>query len=103
MADGNGCTSAHFKGITDDYILPTAIYEEAVLAWLECCNPPPKDLTRPEEVAAFRRRKLEECEALLEQVRGWESYSMDARIGMRVQSGFETLAWFRGKMGWKKV
>ncbi|KAH8168742.1 mitochondrial outer membrane protein IML2 [Sarocladium implicatum] len=92
---------AHFKGITDDYILPTAIYEEAVLAWLECCKPPAE--LSAEETAAYRRRKLEECEALLEQVRGWESYSMDARIGMRVQSGFETLAWFRTKMGWKKA
>lgn len=91
---------ALFKGITDDYILPTAIYEEAVICWLECCEPP-KGL-EGEERLAYRRRKVDECEALLETVKAWEGYSMDARIGMRVQSGFETLAWFRGKMGWKK-
>lgn len=52
----------------------------------------------------YRKRKLEECEALLETVKGWEAgYTMDARFGMRVQSGFETLAWYRGKMGWQKV
>jgi hypothetical protein len=94
---------SHFKGITDDYILPTAIYEEAVLCWHECCTPP-AELLDEDEVMRYKRRKLEECEAQLETVRGWDTgYTMDARFGMRVQSGFETLAWYRAKMGWPKT
>jgi hypothetical protein len=73
------------------------------LCWLECCSPPAELKEDKETLAKYRHRKLDECEALLDQVKGWDaSYSMDARIGMRVQSGFETLAWFRAKTGWKK-
>jgi hypothetical protein len=30
----------------------------------------------------------------------WEAFVLDARIGMRVQSGLETLSWFGKKMGY---
>jgi hypothetical protein len=35
----------------------------------------------------------------MEKTKAWEAYVLDARIGMRVQSGLETLRWFRGKLG----
>jgi hypothetical protein len=31
----------------------------------------------------------------------WEAFVLDTRIGMRVQSGIETLNWFGKKMGYK--
>lgn len=52
------------------------------------------------DVAAYRKEKFEECVAQLEKVKAWEAYVLDSRIGMRVQSGLETLNWFRNKMGW---
>lgn len=88
-----------FKGPTkDDYVLPAATYELGVMAWMECCNPP-ADLDA-EATAAYRRSKLDECAGYLDTAKDWEAYTMDTRIGLRVQSGLETLGWFRKKMGW---
>ncbi|KAH7310644.1 hypothetical protein B0I35DRAFT_463246 [Stachybotrys elegans] len=84
-----------FKGGNkDDYVLPAAIYEMGVIAWFECSNPP----ADVEDVGAYRREKAKECRAHLEKILVWERYVLDARIGLRVQSGIETLAWFDKKM-----
>jgi hypothetical protein len=86
-----------FKGTNkDDYTPAAATYEMGVMAWLECCNPP-ADLAG-EELKAFRLQKAAECREQFEKVRSWETYLLDARIGLRVQSGMETLDWFRKKM-----
>ncbi|KAF7533552.1 hypothetical protein G7Z17_g13500 [Cylindrodendrum hubeiense] len=87
-----------FKGPTrDDYVPPAANYEVASIAWVECCNPPEGTV---EEIAAYRRKKFDECQKQLDIVKVWEVYLLDARIGMRVQSGLETLAWFKKKMAY---
>lgn len=87
-----------FKGgHRDDYVLPVANYELAVIAWARCCSPPGGT---PDEVAEYRRARTDECEEYLEKVKAWESFVLDARVGMRVQSGLETLKWFRKRMGW---
>ncbi|KAG5921955.1 hypothetical protein E4U42_005644 [Claviceps africana] len=89
-----------FKGRQkDDYVLPVAYYELAVIAWTQCCNPPPE--LSGEEVLQYRRAKTDECQRHLERVKTWESFVLDARVGMRVQSGLETLRWFRRKMEWE--
>ena len=85
-----------FKGPTkDDYVLAAGIYEVGAIAWTECCNPP--DGTE-EEVKAYRKEKADECQKQLDVVKVWEAFLLDARIGMRVQSGLETLKWFKHKM-----
>ncbi|KAK7420891.1 Mitochondrial outer membrane protein iml2 [Neonectria punicea] len=87
-----------FKGPTrDDYVQAAGNYEVASIAWVECCNPPAGTV---DEVAAYRREKFDECQRQLDVVKVWEAYYLDARIGMRVQSGLETLAWFRKKMAY---
>ena len=84
-----------FRGANrDDYVLPAATYELGAIAWAECC------MHGPGEQDALRRARLDESQALLEKVRAWEGFVLDARIGMRVQSGMETLRWFRRKNGW---
>ncbi|KAG6040348.1 hypothetical protein E4U41_000818 [Claviceps citrina] len=89
-----------FKGPQkDDYVLPVANYELAVIAWTQCCNPP-SGLSE-EEILEYRRVKADECQGHLERVKTWESFVLDARVGMRVQSGLETLKWFGKKMGWR--
>lgn len=80
----------------DDYVLPSAIYEFGAIAWAECCSPPEGD---EKEVAQYRRTKMEECEEQLNKVKSWEAFVIDTRIGLRAQSGLETLKWFRNKMG----
>ncbi|CAG9950948.1 unnamed protein product [Clonostachys rosea f. rosea IK726] len=87
-----------FKGPTkNDYVLPAATYELGAIAWEESCADPPAGES---DVASYRRRKAEECEAQLTKVTAWEAFSLDFRIGLRVQSGMETLKWFKTKNGW---
>ena len=48
----------------------------------------------------YRKKKIEECQASLDRAAGWESFVLDARCGMRVQTGVETVRWYRRRMGW---
>ncbi|KAM5342072.1 hypothetical protein ACJ41O_015103 [Fusarium nematophilum] len=87
-----------FKGPTkDDYVLAAGAYEKGAIAWGECCSPP--DGTE-EEVAKYRRERYDECLKQMDAAKVWEAFVLDARIGMRVQSGLETLSWFSKKMGY---
>ncbi|KAI0126082.1 breast cancer protein [Xylariales sp. AK1849] len=109
-----------FKGPTkDDYAQPAATYEMAALAWVEAQRPelrmqPRPDTARsvktdttvsPEDekraIDAWRRKKTDECQSWLEKVAKWEAFVLDARIGMRVQTGTNTLRWFKRENGWE--
>ncbi|KOS22420.1 Mitochondrial outer membrane protein iml-2 [Escovopsis weberi] len=91
-----------FKGATkDDYVLPSAHYEMGAIAWAECCAPPQDTASDPKARLEYRRAKLHECEERLNIVKNWETFVLDARIGMRATSGLETLGWFKRKMGWE--
>lgn len=48
----------------------------------------------------YMKEKIEECQASLDRAAGWESFVLDARSGMKVQTGIETLRWYRRRMGW---
>jgi hypothetical protein len=102
-----------FKGSTkDDYPLPAAHYEMAVIAWAEVQDPELWKLSRsnsdvkssPEdqnkEVEAWRRKKTEECQSWLEKVSAWDPYILDARFGMRLNTGLDTLRWYKREHGW---
>ncbi|KAI8946677.1 breast cancer protein [Xylaria longipes] len=79
-----------FKGSTkDDYIPPSAHYEMAVLAWVE------GQTTTPEET----KKKVDDCQSWLDKVSRWEAYVLDGRIGMRVQTGMDTLRWYKREHG----
>lgn len=87
-----------FKGTTkDDYVLAAAVYEKGAIAWYECSNPIGGT---PEEIAAYRREKYDECVKQMDVAKVWEGFVLDTRIGMRVQSAIETLSWFSKKMGY---
>jgi hypothetical protein len=53
------------------------------------------------EIAAYRRERYDECVKQMDIAKVWEAFVLDTRIGMRVQSGIETLNWFGKKMGYK--
>ncbi|KAJ2993518.1 hypothetical protein NUW58_g1817 [Xylaria curta] len=75
-----------FKGPTkDDYIPPSAHYEMAVLAWVEGQTKTPSET----------KKTVDDCESWLDKVARWESYVLDGRIGMRVQTGMDTLRWYK--------
>lgn len=76
--------------------MPAATHELACIAWAECCSPPAAK--RGSERTAYRRERLDECQAQLDKARGWESFSLEARVGMRVQCGLETVRWLRRRL-----
>ncbi|ROV99502.1 hypothetical protein VMCG_06371 [Cytospora schulzeri] len=89
-----------FKGSTkDDYSLPCAYYEMAVAAWRECCDPRAWP-AEPEKVDEYRLKKVNECQEYLDHVKIWEAFVLDARIGMRVQTGTDSIAWLKRKKNW---
>lgn len=94
---------AVFKGGNrDDYALPAAHYELAVVAWQEACDRDtwPEGITELADIDKYRREKLDVCQAALEKVAAWESFVLDARIGMRVQVGRDSVKWLKVKKGW---
>ena len=53
-----------------------------------------------DEADAFRKEKALECLSLLEKVARWESFILDARMGLRVQTGLDNVRWLISKRGW---
>lgn len=69
-----------FKGgLKDNWTLPVAHYEMVVNLWTECGQ----ERGTPEQ--------LQECSDWLEKVAKWESYDLDARVGLKVTTARETL------------
>ncbi|KAI1075548.1 breast cancer protein [Whalleya microplaca] len=116
-----------FKGPTkDDYALPAAHYEMAVLAWAEVQQPEVRrrrESPKAAEASAaastktgsssssssssskqgdeeWIRKKTDECQTWLEKVARWEAFILDARVGMRVQTGLDTIRWYKRERGW---
>ncbi|KAH6646567.1 breast cancer protein [Truncatella angustata] len=101
--------SAFDGKIHDDWAQPAAAYEMGVLAWVEVEQP---GLRRPTtssrnanktDIDVWRRKKTDECQNWLDKCAAWGSYILDARIGMRVQTGMDTLRWYKRTMGWSSV
>ncbi|KAI1776669.1 hypothetical protein F4818DRAFT_355906 [Hypoxylon cercidicola] len=90
-----------FKGPTkDDYALPAANYEMAVLAWAEVQKPELRKEANQVDKEDWLREKMEECQSWLDKVAKWEAFVLDARIGMRVQTAMDTLRWYKREHGW---
>ncbi|KAI1804872.1 hypothetical protein F4811DRAFT_256174 [Daldinia bambusicola] len=90
-----------FKGPTkDDYALPAANYEMAVLAWVEVQKPGLRRDNDKGDEKEWLREKIEECQAWLDKVANWGTFILDARLGMRVQTGMDTISWYKKHHGW---
>ena len=134
-----------FKGGNrEDWPLPAAHYEMAVLAWIDVQNPelhlengapasgpaaekrastwgfraaaPAKETAKENSVAEgeisdeekeekekqWRRAKIDECQSWLETVSKWESYILENRLGVRINTGLDTIKWYRNEHTWAK-
>ena len=94
---------ALFKGPTkDDYVLPAGYYEAAVILWLQASDP--KYFPAGADAAAvdaYRHKKTNESLALLDKVAKWETYVLDTRIGMKLQTGLDAVKWLKAKKNWQ--
>jgi hypothetical protein len=92
--------SDRFKGPTrDDYVQAAATYENAANEWRNVVQPDPS-VTDPAEREKLRKASADRCHDALEKVAKWEGFTLDARIGLRVKAGQQTLLWVKGKKGW---
>ncbi|EPE09087.1 mitochondrial outer membrane protein iml2 [Ophiostoma piceae UAMH 11346] len=83
-----------FKGPTkDDYIPAAATYELAVVLWEEAL------LVGNTDKDVYKT-KVDDCAVLLDKVAKWEAFVLDARIGMKLQTGLDTIRWVKAKKGY---
>lgn len=75
---------SEFKGhLKDNWTLPVAHYEMAVNIWVDCGG------------EKGSHTALQECSTWLEKCARWETYDLDARVGLKVTTARDTL----GKCG----
>jgi len=96
-----GMDLATFKGIIgaqgESWVLPVAHYETAVMDWdeymgLAVGNDGVEDLERlDKEERQTGEAALKRCAAGVDKVSKWESYDLDARIGIKVRNAQNTL------------
>ncbi|ROT36678.1 hypothetical protein SODALDRAFT_325290 [Sodiomyces alkalinus F11] len=97
--------------LRDDYSWPLAHYELGVIAWAEACavqvdgatgadsqSEKSNGETSEAKLRACCLAKAREAQEHLDVVVRGEAFLFDARIGMRVQTGLETLRWFQARM-----
>ena len=81
-------------GLKDDWTAPVAHYEMGVICWTER-----KKLARQGKELKVTEALIREAESWIEKAAGWESYGLDARIGLKIATAQDTLKKWREKHG----
>lgn len=88
---------ALFKGhLKDNWVHPAAHFEMAANFWMErptyqiLHGASKKTPVGPEDTES-ERKQVHECRGHLEHAAGWESYDLDARIGLKVTAAMEAV------------
>jgi len=79
-------------GLKDDWTAPVAHYEMGAINWMQRVQIAQDGKGSLEEQEKYVR----ECEAWIDKAAKWESYELDARVGLKVATAQDTLA------KWKK-
>ncbi|RDW75489.1 hypothetical protein BP6252_06631 [Coleophoma cylindrospora] len=80
--------SKAFKGkLNDNWILPSAHYEMAIVSW-----------TERDEPGNDQAVKVEECAQWLDKVSRWEKYELDARLSLKVKAAQDVVTTYRKKV-----
>ncbi|PYH90316.1 mitochondrial outer membrane protein Iml2 [Aspergillus ellipticus CBS 707.79] len=98
---------SQFTGhLKDDWIYPVAHFEMAANLWMEratycAVHGPAEASTKPEgdSDAGLERRQVRECKEHLEKAAKWESYELDARVGLKVTAALEAVSKWEERNG----
>lgn len=91
---------ALFKGhLKDDWVCPVAHFEMAANLWMErpayiAAHDSPQSASEAnttEDAEALERQKVRQCKEYLQKAARWESYELDARIGLKVTAAMEAV------------
>ncbi|KAJ5794168.1 Outer membrane protein IML2 mitochondrial/Tetratricopeptide repeat protein 39 [Penicillium paradoxum] len=92
-----------FKGhLKDDWVHPVANFEMAANFWMQrstfqalhginVSNASDETSTGPEANTDVERKQVRECKDYLDNAARWESYELDARIGLKVTAAMEAV------------
>jgi len=78
-------------GLKDDWTAPAAHYEMGAINWMQRVQIAQGGKDSLEEQEKYVR----ECEAWIDKAARWESYELDARVGLKVATAQDTLAKWR--------
>ena len=80
-------------GLKDDWTAPSAHYEMGVVCWMQR-----GEAVKERAGAEVEGRWVKECEDWVEKAAKWESYELDARIGLKIATAQDTLKrWYEKK------
>lgn len=81
-------------GLRDDWTAPAAHYEIGVICWLRR-----GESAKENKGLEVEERWVAECEGWVEKAAKWESYELDARIGLKITTAQDTLRRWREAKG----
>ena len=79
-------------GLKDDWTAPAAHYEMGVISWIER-----GEAIRKEKELGVADAFVREAESWVEKAARWESYELDARLGLKIATAQDTLKKWREK------
>ena len=86
-------------GLKDDWTLPAAHYEMGAINWMQRVEIAQNRQHGGKEGWDDEEKYVRESEAWIEKTAKWESYELDARIGLKVATAQDTLAKWRKSRG----
>ena len=82
-------------GLKDDWTAPAAHYEMGVICWMQR-----GEAVKAEKLSGEEEEKMvRECEVWIEKAAKWESFELDARIGLKIATAQDTLRKWNERKG----